>query len=181
MPEEKTRLFAILSPPPRLGDEEANGDKPRSSARSASRPQSTRSAELGSVGDVSVGGSNQLSAVSSPIEHPKEHFIRYLTKEEYEAAPRVVKKQVNIQDVNAASRALDEWFQEHFKQVASEKPVTPDIMESDAYGVLRSLCNDDERKCKGLLMSLCHWRRLMMRIDHPSADGIGSKRFLVCQ
>jgi hypothetical protein len=61
-------------------------------------------------------------------------------------------------EVNNAAIILNGWF-----ATAEEERETGNlqIMEEDAYALLAAQFN--MRKSKSLLMSLCHWRRMVMQ------------------
>jgi hypothetical protein len=75
---------------------------------------------------------------------------------EYEGAPRVVSMQVTRDEVNASVSALEDYF---FKTPDFETNEALEVTENQAYQVVGG---ESERKAKSILMSLCHWRRLLM-------------------
>jgi len=86
-------------------------------------------------------------------------FIRNLTQEEYDAAPRVVKIQVTLKEVNRAADLLGVGFKDQ-RRLGCDATKTPEISEVEAYSLLRK--EFSERKSRSVLMSLCHWRRMVM-------------------
>ncbi|EEC46341.1 predicted protein [Phaeodactylum tricornutum CCAP 1055/1] len=84
---------------------------------------------------------------------------------EYNEAPRVVRMQVALNDVQLAVSALNEVLA--VAQSRSPKSVRY-IREEEAKSILEPL-GLDGRKSKSILMSLCHWRRLVM---HREEHGI---------
>jgi len=100
--------------------------------------------------------------------------IHNLSQEEYDAAPRIVKMQVTMEEVNQAAEALTMWLRKN-RADRSDQGHTAIIEERHAYEALQPCF--DERKRKSVLMSLCHFRRMVMRL--PS-KGQG-KLFVVSQ
>ena len=93
--------------------------------------------------------------------------IRHLTPDEYEKAPRIVKSQVTLDEVGATVTALNAWLASRDHDVSDpEQPV--EMTEEQAYGLLGDMFN--RRKAKNLCMSLCHWKRLLLR--GSSDDGV---------
>ena len=76
--------------------------------------------------------------------------IELITMDEYKIAPRVVQMQVSLSEVNTAAEILSQWT------VPKER-----VTESSAYELLPF----PEKKSKSILMSLCHWRRMMMHLE----------------
>jgi hypothetical protein len=93
-------------------------------------------------------------------EQPTEESagIKLLKQNEYDAAPKVVKMQVSLVEVNNAATILNGWF-----ATAEEERESGhiQIMEEEAYAVLAAQFS--MRKSKSLVMSLCHWRRMVMQ------------------
>ena len=86
-------------------------------------------------------------------------LIEMISVAEYEGAPRVVSMQVTRDEVNAAASALEDYF---FKAPDFETNEALELIEKQAYQVVGG---ESERKAKSILMSLCHWRRLLMYRD----------------
>ena len=86
-------------------------------------------------------------------------LIENISVAEYEGAPRVVSMQVTRDEVNAAASALEDYF---FKEPDFETNEALELIEKQAYQVVGG---ESERKAKSILMSLCHWRRLLMYRD----------------
>jgi hypothetical protein len=140
MPEEKERLLRILSP------------KPTPSPSVASSSMESRSSST----NERTSGANW---------NGNANLIGHLTPEEYGRAPRIVKSQVTYDEVGAAVTTLNAWFASHGGHVSdAQQPV--EITEDQAYGLLGNMF--DRRKAKTLCMSLCHWKKLLMR---GSSDG----------
>ena len=78
-------------------------------------------------------------------------------------APRIVKSQVSIDEVGAAVTTLNAWL------LASSHG-QKEINEDQAYGLLGDVFN--RRKAKTLCMSLCHWKRLLMRGSSEDDGGL---------
>ena len=146
MPEEKERLLRILSPNERT-----------------SAPTSTPSSVTASTTDTRPSSFSKKSSDTDA----NANLIRHLTPEEYRKAPRIVRSQVSIDEVGAAVTTLNAWL------LASPHGQT-EINEDQAYGLLGDMFN--RRKAKTLCMSLCHWKRLLMR---GSSDDDGGLTFQV--
>jgi hypothetical protein len=86
--------------------------------------------------------------LASTMARPKVS-ISPITAQEYESAPRIVKMQVTLADVQGAVEILNERLALH----------TSPIRENEAKLLLMPM---PDRKSKAVLMSLCHWRRLLM-------------------
>jgi len=86
--------------------------------------------------------------------------IKLISVEEYNFAPKVVQMQVGLSEVNTAAEILSHWT------VPQER-----VTESNAY----SLLPFPESKSKSILLSLCHWRRMMMHVEND-----GERSFSLC-
>ena len=106
--------------------------------------------------------SSTIDRKSSGID-ANANLIRHLTPEEYMKAPRIVKSQVSVDEVGAAVTALNAWL------LASSHG-QKEINEDQAYGLLGDMFN--RRKAKTLCMSLCHWKRLLMRGSSEDDGGV---------
>lgn len=90
---------------------------------------------------------------------------------EYEVAPPVVKQQVSRDEVNDASGLLEQFLTSRF----SDSQTALEFTEQEAYHALKGYLVT-EQKSRSVLLSLCHWRRLLMHRD--DAHGM---RFVVNQ
>ena len=106
--------------------------------------------------------SSTIDRKSSGID-ANANLIRHLSPEEYEKAPRIVKSQVSVDEVGAVVTALNAWL------LASSHG-QKEINEDQAYGLLGDMFN--RRKAKTLCMSLCHWKRLLMRGSSDDDGGL---------
>jgi hypothetical protein len=86
--------------------------------------------------------------------------IERITMAEYEKAPNIVRMQVRRDEANDSLDALEDFLTAHIE----ENPATPAFTENQGYQVLRNVLSSDQ-KSKSVLMSLCHWRRLLMFRD----------------
>ena len=89
-------------------------------------------------------------------------LIQPIDESEYESAPRVVKMQVALCDIQQATRALNDAMAELWSSSGHS------LSESQAKRVLKPLGFEDSKSRK-ILMSLCHFRRLVMRRRHSIA------------
>jgi hypothetical protein len=96
--------------------------------------------------------------------------IQPITHDDYNNAPRIVQMQVSLAEVEAATRLMNEALDHGI--------VTWQFSETRAKLVLKPL-GFSQRKCKMVLMSLCHFQRLIMRrlsqvgASIASADQLG--------
>jgi hypothetical protein len=87
-------------------------------------------------------------------------WIEKITMAEYEVAPQAVRQQVSRDEVNEAAEVLDHFLRASLLE--DKKPV--EFTEAQAYEVLGDYL-DTAQKNKSVLLSLCHWRRLLMYRD----------------
>ena len=90
---------------------------------------------------------------------------------EYEVAPPIVKQQVSRDEVNDASGLLEQFLTSRF----SDAQTALEFTEQEAYHALKG-CLVTEQKSRSVLLSLCHWRRLLMH-----RDDVHGMRFVVNQ
>eukprot|EP00592_Proboscia_alata_P002272 CAMPEP_0194368958 /NCGR_PEP_ID=MMETSP0174-20130528/17201_1 /TAXON_ID=216777 /ORGANISM="Proboscia alata, Strain PI-D3" /LENGTH=1058 /DNA_ID=CAMNT_0039145601 /DNA_START=27 /DNA_END=3203 /DNA_ORIENTATION=+ len=98
-------------------------------------------------------------------------IIEEVTREEYDAAPRVVKMQVCFDQVNNAVQALNI----HLSSVKKGSRVTT-FNEEDAQKILNHIVTN-EKKARSILMSLCHWKKMIMVTPSPDSGFNGGKVF----
>ena len=122
-------------------------------------------------------------AASSDLQQSYLPQIKQITNAEYESAPRIVKMQLSMEKVQAAVVALNHALS-----------LSPILLEEDDRGMVRKpdvelsqgdlqdiLAPLSHRECKSVAMSLCHWRRLLLRrrertcsprqLDHLNSTG----------
>jgi len=99
----------------------------------------------------------------SRLRKVRRDEIPAITVEEYNSAPPIVQMQVSFEEVNAAVTALNLWIYSRKKSMSYENPRLED-------GVLSNVLRTTRRKCQGLMMSLCHWRRLNMRMEDNNSN-----------
>jgi hypothetical protein len=112
-------------------------------------------------------GMEEVSFTAKELHHSlrddtpiKPSAIELISIDEYKVAPRVVQMQVSLSEVNTAAEILSQWT------VPKER-----VTESCAYELLPF----PEKKSKSILMSLCHWRRMMMHLEAN-----GERSFSLC-
>ena len=98
-------------------------------------------------------------------------WIEKITMAEYEVAPLVVRQQVARDEVNEASSLLEQFLTSRF----SDSHEALEFTEGEAHDALKDYLFT-EKKCKSVLLSLCHWRRLLMH-----RDDVHGMRFVVNQ
>jgi hypothetical protein len=116
---------------------------------SSSRLESTRTFQP-------LPGRSDLNAVVG-------HHIRPVTLTEYDNGPRVVKMQVSFDVLNDATAALNDSLCQRLGARAKQ------LEHSEANQILQPL-GISERKSRSILMTLCHFRRLMMKRHSVSGD-----------
>lgn len=84
-------------------------------------------------------------------------MIALVTEDEWNDASPVVKMQFNLKEVNQAVRALNGAA--FLRQQNDDEDDVVQLTDSQAYRILRNV-GFKRRRCKGMLMSLCHWGRL---------------------
>ena len=96
-------------------------------------------------------------------------WMEKITMAEYDRAPRVVKTQVTRDEANMALNMIESFLT---TSLQSQSLATLEFTEQQGYKILKRLfLSDDKRtvnseqKCKTVLMSLCHWRRLLLFRD----------------
>jgi len=116
--------------------------------------------------------------------------IRHVTASEYDDAPRVVRMQVSLDEVQRATEALNLSLREKKQRCGisggAAATSTGESCDRDFGGDRAVLLGEqdvkrilkvhgfDERKSKTVLMSLCHWRRLIMRRSPLSSSDMAS-------
>jgi hypothetical protein len=163
--DAKTPLPSITVPPLR-----SRSFEPRKNALHKKSSASSRAASL----SVGTGRSqtpltdafaekhlwtSSDSKADMPSGSHSGKWIENISMAEYEGAPRVVSMQVTRDEVNAAASALEGYF---FKAPDFETNEALELTEKQAYQVVGG---ESERKARSILMSLCHWRRLLMYRD----------------
>ena len=93
-------------------------------------------------------------------------IIPQLQKEEYNDSPRIAKMQVEFDDVNSAIDLINKWIYDN--GISGQSSLVA-IKEKTAFDILAEKFN--KKKCRSILMSLCHFRRLMMRLSSSSGKG----------
>ena len=86
-------------------------------------------------------------------------WIEKITMAEYERAPNIVRMQVRRNEANDSLDALEEFLGE----ITKDSKFT----EKEGYFVLQRILGSNQRS-KSVLMSLCHWRRLLMFRDETN-------------
>ena len=98
----------------------------------------------------------QLQTSSSSIDQWFPVQIKNVSSLEYEGAPRIVKMQITLEQVQDAVRSIN--------YALSLSPIrTSDVVELSEGDLRDILAPLSERQCKNVVMSLCHWRRLLLR------------------
>ncbi|CAJ1945654.1 unnamed protein product [Cylindrotheca closterium] len=136
-------------------------------------PKSTYSGR--SRADTSVSrdivDNHQVSSTSESRPRQSERFehesvqmtkwMEHITMAEYDVAPRIVQVQVRRDEANKAIDLLEDFFTTHLQ---GNPTSALEFGEQQGYGILGNSFNT-AHKCKSILMSLCHFRRLLMHRD----------------
>lgn len=101
------------------------------------------------------------SNLSDRFEHESVRMTKWMehvTMAEYDIAPRIVQVQVRRDEANQAIDLLEEYLTSNLQLDPSS---TLDFGEEQGYEILGKSFQTNQ-KCKSVLMSLCHFRRLLM-------------------
>eukprot|EP00980_Cylindrotheca_fusiformis_P020314 scaffold7344_cov145-Cylindrotheca_fusiformis.AAC.12 len=85
-------------------------------------------------------------------------WMEHVTMAEFDIAPRIVQVQVRRDEANEAIDLLEKYLTAHLQQGSSR---SLEFSEQQGYRILGQSFQT-KQKCKSLLMSLCHFRRLLM-------------------
>ncbi|CAB9524463.1 expressed unknown protein [Seminavis robusta] len=105
-------------------------------------------------------------------------LIAKVSQEEFEQASPLVKLQFSREETNKAITALNGAA--FLRKSAGDSFMQ--FTDAEAYKILRNY-GFKRRRCKGLLMSLCHWQRLAMHqeLDEETDFGLASIYFEIVQ
>ena len=113
--------------------------------------------ELASPRKSSIHNTGRTDPVAKIItEGSSKLFVREITATEFESAPRIVRTTVSRDRANKALHAIHKYCSESMTQFQY-------LEFTEEEG--RTIVGFSEQECKSILMSLCHWRRLMMKKD----------------
>jgi hypothetical protein len=164
MPKESDKLLQILSGERSCPD---GRHKERASPGLNGRNMASDFASETERRPISI--SAKSSATRSAMGNTE--IIPQLQREEYNDSPRIVRIQVEFDDVNSAIDLINKWIYDSSIKGGS---LSISIKENTAYEILDA--RFDKKKCRSILMSLCHFRRLIMRLSSTSGEG---KLFLI--
>lgn len=108
--------------------------------------------------------SESRSRRSERFEHASARMTKWMehvTMAEYDVAPRIVQVQVRRDEANEAIDLLEDFFIVHLQDNPNS---ALEFGEQQGYAILGSSFHTGH-KCKSILMSLCHFRRLYMHRD----------------
>lgn len=94
-----------------------------------------------------------LRDISLKSADPTTGLIKFVSNKEYDDAPRIVKMQVTLVQVNQATSLLNNWWLEMSREENSVR-----VSEEEAREILSD--SFPARKVKGVLCSLCHWKKM---------------------
>lgn len=125
----------------------------------------------------------------SPSAAPR--LMKPISIQEYRDAPRIVRMQVSLEDVERAVHAINQKLEIQNKSSptinvmatsavspSTIAPVVTQLKEREAKLMLMPLGYSD-RKCKAVLMSLCHWKRLLMSKQSMNYGDASAEQSLV--
>jgi hypothetical protein len=110
----------------------------------------------GRVDGVGKSFFNQAKALSPKQSRQKIPFVQHVTDVEFEAAPRIVRTQVTLIELNNALELI-------FLRLSDRDPSFR-FSEEEGHNLLKSLTASQQRS-KSILISLCHFQRLIMKRD----------------
>lgn len=111
---------------------------------------------------LSFGLQNPLQVPCSLTDNSR---IYEVSNSEFDAAPRIVKMQVTLEEVNKAVVLINDWWK---NQCNSQSKVS--ITEGEASSVLGK--DFSPRKCKSILCALCHWKKMTIKIESNGTDRV---------
>ena len=92
---------------------------------------------------------------------PMGKWMEKITMAEYDGAPRIVQTQVRRDEANKAIDMLEDFLSSNLQRDPSS---ALEFDELEGYEAIGSSF-PTMKKSKSVLMSLCHWRRLLMYRD----------------
>jgi hypothetical protein len=118
------------------------------------------SGRMDPVGKSFLNQVKSMTKKSPATTSSKKSTIRKISSAEFDAAPRIVRTQVSV---NEANDALD-LLQEFCTNNSMDGNFSLQFSEERGHEILSSLTGSKHRS-KSILISLCHWQRLSMRRD----------------
>jgi hypothetical protein len=113
--------------------------------------------ELASPRRSSIHNTGRMDPVAKTImEGSSKLFVNEITESEFESAPRIVRTNVSRDRANKALHAIHRYCSESMAQFHC-------LEFTEKEG--RRIVGLSEQESKSILISLCHWRRLMMKKD----------------
>ena len=113
--------------------------------------------ELASPRRSSIHNTERMDPVAKTImEGSSKLFVREITATEFESAPRIVRTTVSRARANEALHAIHKYCSESMAQIKY-------LEFTEEEG--RIIVGFSEQESKSILISLCHWRRLIMKKD----------------
>ena len=94
-------------------------------------------------------------------------FVRSVSKDEYDAAARIIHLQVSLEEIVSAVDALNDAIRQ---AVGSMQIAHVHVAESEAHLIFQSFGFDDDRKRKSLLFALCNFHCLLTRQPDNSSN-----------
>ncbi|KAL7575485.1 hypothetical protein ACA910_020071 [Epithemia clementina (nom. ined.)] len=95
--------------------------------------------------------------------------IKNISAKEYDEAPRIVKMQISLSAVQDAVHSINQAL--CLSPIVGEddqgNAIPVDLSEGDLRDILAPLSH---RQCKNVAMSLCHWRRLLLKRQRLSSS-----------
>lgn len=136
---------------------------PTKTSASRSTASSLRTQSLpGKSTSIALPKAPDTSRTAPDVASCSRDLMEKITMAEYNMAPKVVQMQVTREEANQSIDALTD--------ILTPKYQTRQALEFSAEEAYAALSNilDSELKSKSVLMSLCHWRRLLMYRDAGS-------------
>jgi hypothetical protein len=132
--------------------------KTKSTSRTPLSDEFKKQAFPADVDENTVGSKSNLSDRFERESVRLTKWMEHITMAEYDIAPRIVQVQVRRDEANEAIDLLEEFLTSNLQLDPSS---SLEFGEQQGYEILGKSYHTT-KKCKSVLMSLCHFRRLLM-------------------
>ncbi|MGK3734705.1 MAG: hypothetical protein ACI90V_001543 [Bacillariaceae sp.] len=115
--------------------------------------------ELASPPGSDIRSNGRVDPVKKAIiqQSSSTFFVKQITEEEFQSAPRIVRTHVNLSQANSALFSLRKYCSDSMTEFQSLQ-----FTEREGKKILQE---ESYEKSKQILISLCHWGRLKMKKD----------------
>lgn len=111
---------------------------------------------------------NYLTPIKIQTKNIYPYEVQQISIDDFLSAPAVIQNRVSVDEVNTGIHLINEWVKQHDMNLDDNKVI---VSSEDAYEILGE--SFDDKKCKEILMGLCFWRKIIIRIVQ------GKKNFIV--